>query len=884
MTKDTILLIDGNSVAFRAFFAMHSQLEKFKNPDGLHTNALYAFQLMLDSVLERLNPTHVLVAFDAGKTTFRTKKYKNYKAGRNKTPREFSEQVPFIRQLLKFQGLRWCELPNYEADDILGTMAKRAVEDGNFEVIILSADRDLLQLVSSEVTVELTKKGVSEVEANTPEVIWGKYELKPEKIIDLKGLMGDSSDNIPGVTKIGEKTALKLLHEYGSLEGIYEHVESMKPSKLRDNLIREKNVAFLSRELAKIDQDAPVLLSLEDTKVGEVDSERLIGFYKDMNFQKFLEKHLQENDEVDSSNDLEEISFRVVEEIKENYLPKQQASLVVEMLDENYHKEDIVGIAWGDKSTVYVASMEVCLESSLFKDWLADEKILKKVFDSKAAYVAFHRYGLTLSGVTFDLLIAGYLLDTNDKNSDVACIVEQYGYKNIAHDERIYGKGAKRSLPESRVLFEHLARKVLAIEHVFSVLESALKEKEQFHLFTDMEMPLALVLAKMEIVGIRIDAQTLLTMKVEIAGKIGILEQVIYEKAGEEFNINSPKQLGAILFEKLGYPAKKKTKTGYSTAVDVLEGMRKFAPIVDDILNYRQLAKLQSAYIEGMLKEVAEDGKIHTRYVQTLTQTGRLSSVEPNLQNIPIRLEYGRMIRKAFVPSRKDSVLYSSDYSQIELRVLAHISKDEHLQEAFLSGEDIHTSTAMRVFEVEKEAVNSDLRRRAKAVNFGVVYGISDYGLSQNLGVSRKKAQEFINRYFEKYPGVKRYMEDIVQEAKKQGFIETLYHRRRYLPEIYSANFNIRSFAERMAINSPIQGSAADILKIAMVTLDQRLAKSSLQAKMLLQVHDELVFEVLASQVEDLNALVKEVMEKTVKLSVPLVTDAHWGRTWFDAK
>ncbi|MDR3156811.1 MAG: DNA polymerase I [Lactobacillales bacterium] len=884
MTKETILLIDGNSIAFRAFFAMHNQLERFKNSDGLHTNALYAFQLMLDSSLERLRPTYVLVAFDASRTTFRTKKYKDYKAGRNKTPKEFSEQLPFIRQLLEFKGLRWYELPDYEADDILGTMAKRAVDNGNFEVIILSADRDLLQLVCSEVTVELTKKGVSEVEVNTPEVIWEKYELKPEMIIDLKGLMGDSSDNIPGVTKIGEKTALKLLHEYGSLEGIYEHVESMKPSKMRDNLVREKDVAFLSRELATIDQDAPVALSLEDTRVGEVDSEGLIGFYKDMNFQKFLAKHLQENGEVDSLTDLEEVSFRVIEEIKEDYLPKQQASLMVEMIDENYHKEDIVGIAWGDKNAIYVASIKVCLESSLFKDWLADEKILKKLFDSKAAYVALNRYGFTLSGVNFDLLIAGYLLDTNGKNSDIACIVEQYGYTNVDSDERIYGKGAKRSLPEDHVLFEHLARKILAIEYAFSVLKSALKEKEQFHLFTDMEMPLALVLAKMEIAGIRVDAQTLLTMKAEIAGKIEILEQVIYEKAGEEFNINSPKQLGVILFEKLGYPTRKKTKTGYSTAVDVLEGMRKFAPIVDDILNYRQLSKLQSTYIEGMLKEVAKDGKVHTRYVQTLTQTGRLSSVEPNLQNIPIRLEYGRMIRKAFVPSQENSVLYSSDYSQIELRVLAHISKDKHLQEAFLNGEDIHTSTAMRVFGVKKEAVDSDLRRRAKAVNFGVVYGISDYGLSQNLGIYRKEAQEFIDRYFEKYPGVKRYMEDIVQKARKQGFVETLYHRRRYLPEIHSANFNIRSFAERTAINSPIQGSAADILKVAMVKIDQRLAQSSLQAKMLLQVHDELVFEVLESQIEDLNILVKEVMEKTVKLSVPLVTDTHWGKTWFDAK
>ena len=515
-----------------------------------------------------------------------------------------------------------------------------------------------------------------------------------------------------------------------------------------------------------------------------------------------------------------------------------------------------------------------------------DETRKKNVYDAKRTYVALNRYVGKMTGIAFDVLLAAYLLDTNDNNADIEGVAQHYGYDAIQSDEAIYGKGAKKGLPEDEeVFFGHLARKIKAIQFLTSKLDSELTEKNQADLFYKMELPLSRILGDMEITGIRVDATRLKEMQVEFSERLKEIEEKIYAEAGEEFNLNSPKQLGVILFEKMGLPVIKKTKTGYSTAVDVLEQLKEQAPIVADILTYRQIAKIQSTYVEGLLKVIQPDNKIHTRYVQTLTQTGRLSSVDPNLQNIPIRLEEGRKIREAFVPREDNWLIFSSDYSQIELRVLAHISNDEHLKEAFVEGQDIHASTAMRVFGVEKaEDVTPNMRRQAKAVNFGIVYGISDYGLSQNLGITRKQAQQYIDTYFEKYPGVKQYMEEIVRDAKDKGYVETLYHRRRYLSDINSRNFNLRSFAERTAINTPIQGSAADILKIAMIEMARRLKEEKLQATMLLQVHDELVFEVPESELEQLNQLVKEVMEHAVSLHVPLITDSSWGKTWYEAK
>ena len=880
MTKNKLLLVDGNSVAFRAFFALHNSLERFKNNNGLHTNAIYAFNNMFENVMAKEAPTHVLVAFDAGKTTFRNAMYEEYKGGRAKTPGEFKEQMPYIRELINGLGVKHYELDNYEADDIIGTLANR-VDKEQFDVVILTGDRDLTQLATEQVKVDITVKGVSDIESYTPEHIAEKYDgLTPLQIIDMKGLAGDASDNIPGVTKIGEKTAIKLLKQYDSVEGIYEHIDEMKKSKMKENLINDRELAFLSKQLATINIDAPVEVDIDSLKYEGKDLDKLVPFYKEMNFKTFLERL-----NVVDDQEMTDILFEVVEETTPEMFTEESA-LYIEMLGDNYHIEDIVGIAWGTKEKIYVARNEAVFEDAAFQNWLFDETKKKKVYDAKRTQVALNRYIGRPKGLSYDVLLAAYLLDTNDNSNDIAAVAAHYGYTEIQSDDVVYGRGAKKGLPEDEeVFFAHLARKIVAIDWLSEKLVEELEEKGQTQLFYEMEFPLSNILAEMEITGIKVDAQRLNQMKGEFAERLHEIEQKIYTQAGEEFNLNSPKQLGVILFEKMGLPVIKKTKTGYSTAVDVLEQLKEQAPIVEDILVYRQISKIQSTYVEGLLKMIQGDGKIHTRYVQTLTQTGRLSSVDPNLQNIPIRLEEGRKIREAFVPRKEDWVIYSSDYSQIELRVLAHISDDEHLKAAFLEGQDIHSSTAMRVFGIEKaEDVTPNMRRQAKAVNFGIVYGISDYGLSQNLGITRKAAQQYIDTYFDRYPGVKEYMETVVREAKDKGYIETLYHRRRYLPDINSRNFNLRSFAERTAINSPIQGSAADILKIAMIELDRRMKEEKLEATMLLQVHDELVFEVPESELEQLNQLVKEVMETAVSLHVPLITDSSWGKTWYEAK
>ncbi|WP_407857292.1 DNA polymerase I [Enterococcus hailinensis] len=878
MNENKLLLVDGNSVAFRAFFALHNSLERFKNQNGLHTNAIYAFNNMFENVMDREQPSHVLVAFDAGKTTFRTEMYSDYKGGRSKTPGEFREQMPYLRELLVGLGVKHYELENYEADDIIGTLAHRAEAQG-FDVVVLSGDRDLTQLATDKVKVDITVKGVSEIESYTPAHVAEKYDgLTPNQIIDMKGLAGDTSDNYPGVTKVGEKTAIKLLKQFGSVEGVYENIDELKKSKMKENLINDKEQAFLSKELATIAVDAPVEISIDELAYHGKDLDKLIPFYKEMDFKGFLSK-LNVEEEVE----LEDIVFEVVNEFDTSMF-EPDAALYVEMLEDNYHLSDIVAVAWGTKEKIYVTDELALFENAAFKKWL-EQSNGKKVYDAKRTYVALNRYIGKTEGINFDVLLAAYLLDTNDNSNDIAGVSQYYGYTEIQTDEQVYGKGAKKGLPEDPELFYgHLARKIKAIQFLSEKLEKELEEKQQDKLFYQMELPLSRILAEMEIAGITVDAQRLQGMRGEFSKRLQEIEQRIYQEAGEEFNINSPKQLGVILFEKMNLPVIKKTKTGYSTAVDVLEQLKEQAPIVEHILDYRQLAKIQSTYVEGLLKVIQGDNKIHTRYIQTLTQTGRLSSVDPNLQNIPIRLEEGRKIRQAFVPREKNWLIYSSDYSQIELRVLAHISGDEHLKQAFRDGMDIHTSTAMRVFNVSEAEVTPNMRRNAKAVNFGIVYGISDYGLSQNLGITRKAAQEYIDTYFENYPDVKRYMEESVREAKDKGYAATLYNRRRYLPDINSRNFNVRSFAERTAINTPIQGSAADILKLAMIEMAKRLKESDLQATMLLQVHDELVFEVPESELEALDQLVKDVMENTVQLDVPLLTDSNWGETWYEAK
>ena len=878
MDKNKLLLIDGSSVAFRAFFALYHQIDRFKSPTGLHTNAIYGFHLMLDHMMKRIEPTHILVAFDAGKTTFRTEMFADYKAGRAKTPDEFREQFPFIRQMLDAMGIKHYELSQYEADDIIGTLDKMAERtDIPFDVTIVSGDKDLIQLTDENTVVEISKKGVAEFEEFTPAYLMEKMGITPTQFIDLKALMGDKSDNIPGVTKIGEKTGLKLLTEFGSLEGIYEHIDSMKASKMKENLIADKEKAFLSRTLATIDTQAPIEIGLDDIVYQGPRIEELGQFYDDMGF-----KQLRAQLGTTNTQEEEVLDYQIVSEVNSAMFKKDQF-FYFEILGENYHREEVVGLAWGDKDGIYVGGPEL-LDSPVLKDFLEHQPI--KTYDFKRGKVLLARKGIDLPPATFDSRLAKYLLSTVDDNA-LTTIAHLYGQTSLIPDEAIYGKGAKLALPERDVFFPHLARKVQVLLETEAPMLAKLEENQQSDLLFEMELPLANVLAKMEIAGIKVKVETLKAMQAENEVLIEQLTKEIYELAGQEFNINSPKQLGTILFEDMGLPLEytKKTKTGYSTAVDVLERLAPIAPIVSKILDYRQITKLQSTYVIGLQDAILEDGKIHTRYVQDLTQTGRLSSTDPNLQNIPVRLEQGRLIRKAFVPSLENSVLLASDYSQIELRVLAHISQDQHLIEAFQQGADIHTSTAMRVFGIEKaEDVTPNDRRNAKAVNFGVVYGISDFGLSNNLGISRKEAKNYIDTYFERFPGIKNYMETIVREARDKGYVETLYKRRRELPDINSRNFNVRNFAERTAINSPIQGSAADILKVAMINLDKALTDAGLSTRMLLQVHDEIVLEVPMAELETVKAMVKETMESAIQLSVPLIADENEGETWYEAK
>ena len=878
MDKNKLLLIDGSSVAFRAFFALYHQIDRFKSPTGLHTNAIYGFNLMLDHMMKRIEPTHILVAFDAGKTTFRTEMFADYKAGRAKTPDEFREQFPFIRQMLDAMGIKHYELSQYEADDIIGTLDKMAERtDIPFDVTIVSGDKDLIQLTDENTVVEISKKGVAEFEEFTPAYLMEKMGITPTQFIDLKALMGDKSDNIPGVTKIGEKTGLKLLTEFGSLEGIYEHIDSMKASKMKENLIADKEKAFLSRTLATIDTQAPIEIGLDDIVYQGPRIEELGQFYDDMGF-----KQLRAQLGTTNTQEEEVLDYQIVSEVSSAMFKKDQF-FYFEILGENYHREEVVGLAWGDKDGIYVGGPEL-LDSPVLKDFLEHQPI--KTYDFKRGKVLLARKGIDLLPATFDSRLAKYLLSTVDDNA-LTTIAHLYGQTSLIPDEAIYGKGAKLALPERDVFFPHLARKVQVLLETEAPMLAKLEENQQSDLLFEMELPLANVLAKMEIAGIKVKVETLKAMQAENEVLIEQLTKEIYELAGQEFNINSPKQLGTILFEDMGLPLEytKKTKTGYSTAVDVLERLAPSAPIVSKILDYRQITKLQSTYVIGLQDAILEDGKIHTRYVQDLTQTGRLSSTDPNLQNIPVRLEQGRLIRKAFVPSLENSVLLASDYSQIELRVLAHISQDQHLIEAFQQGADIHTSTAMRVFGIEKaEDVTPNDRRNAKAVNFGVVYGISDFGLSNNLGISRKEAKNYIDTYFERFPGIKNYMENIVREARDKGYVETLYKRRRELPDINSRNFNVRNFAERTAINSPIQGSAADILKVAMINLDKALTDAGLSTRMLLQVHDEIVLEVPMAELETVKAMVKETMESAIQLSVPLIADENEGETWYEAK
>ncbi|MGX7091321.1 DNA polymerase I [Hutsoniella sourekii] len=887
MSEKKLLLIDGSSLAFRAFYSI-LDLDRFKNQSGLHTNALFSFNRMLDNVLKQFEPTHILVAFDQSGPTFRSELFSDYKGGRQKTPSEFQEQMPYFRVLLDGYGIPYYSVAEYEADDIIGTLSRQV--EAEDQVVVISGDKDLIQLASDNVDVYITRKGVSDLVAYTTDSIREMYDLTPEQIIDMKGLMGDSSDNYPGVTRIGEKTALKLLHQFGSVENLYDQIDELKPSKMKENLVNEEDQARLSKRLARILTDAPIDLSLDELHFKGKDPEALADFYRQMNFNSFL-SHLQEEFGLEGlaieDQALDSIDLYPVESLEslDGISLPERAALYLETLEENYHFADIVGVAIADldQEKAYFLAGDQAFESEAFCDWLADSSKSKISYDSKRDRVLASRQGVHLAGIRFDVLIADYLLDSHH-SGQLAEMLETYGLPSLVQfDEAVYGKGAKMKLPSEDVLASHLASKTQSLAILEEPLMEALEESQMKSLYEEMEFPLAEVLAKMEILGIKVDGETLEERNQVLIERLGEMEAEIFELAGQAFNLNSPKQLGVVLFEDLGLPVIKKTKTGYSTAAGVLEKLLDKHPIIQKILDYRQVAKLQGTYLAGLPEYIQEDGRIHTRFIQTLTQTGRLSSADPNLQNIPTRMEEGRRIRQAFIPSQDHWKLFSADYSQIELRVLAHISGDPHMIQAFQDGEDIHAATARRVFGIPKDQeIDSNIRRQAKAVNFGIVYGISDYGLSQNLNIPRYEAKEFIDTYFEKYPGVSQYMEEVVKEAKSKGYVETLFNRRRYLPDLKSSNFNVRSFAERTAINSPIQGTAADIIKIAMIRLDRAIQEAGLEARLLLQVHDELILEAPDSEMETLSDLVVEIMESAVELQVPIEVEYNQGNTWYD--
>ncbi|MDA3129831.1 DNA polymerase I [Aliibacillus thermotolerans] len=871
-----LVLIDGNSIAYRAFYA----LPLLHNEKGVYTNAVYGFTTMLLKVLEEEKPTHLLVAFDAGKTTFRHDTYEAYKSGRQKTPSELSEQFPLIRELLDVFQIAHTEVDHYEADDIIGTLSKRAEEEG-WQVHIYSGDKDLLQLVSEKTKVILTKKGITTVETYDEQTVMDKYGITPAQIPDMKGLMGDASDNIPGVPGIGEKTALKLLKEYPTVEEVLASIDQISGKKMKERLKEHREQALMSKKLAIISRETPMDVTLDGLKREPYDPKAVTDLLKELDFRSLLKQF--DEDETGEEN-LEEVTFETVKEVTEEMLMSPSA-LVVEVPDDNYHDSDIWGIAVVNHRGKYYIPTDVALHSDVFKQWASDETKEKYIFDAKRAVVALGWKGVSLKGVTHDMLIASYLIDPSASSHSAADIALRKNKKIVQTDEFIYGKGAKRVRPSEEVLGEHLVRKGVALFTLKDSLEEELQKNQQDKLFQKLEMPLSLILGKMEITGIRVDPAQLNKMGEELQKTLSDLEEEIYELAGTTFNINSPKQLGSILFEKLNLPVIKKTKTGYSTSADVLEKLSDRHEIIPKLLHYRQVMKLQSTYIEGLLKVIhPKTKKIHTMFNQAITQTGRLSSTEPNLQNIPIRLEEGRKIRQAFTPSEPDWYILAADYSQIELRVLAHIAEDDKLIQAFQDNMDIHTKTAMDVFGVEKEEVTSNMRRSAKAVNFGIIYGISDYGLSQSLGITRKEAEQFINKYLDSYPKVKEYMDTIKEEARQKGYVTTLLHRRRYLPEITSKNFNRRSFAERTAMNTPIQGTAADIIKQAMVDVNDALIEKNLKSRLLLQVHDELIFEVPEEELEEMITLVPSVMEKTIQLKVPLQVDVAYGKTWYDAK
>jgi DNA polymerase-1 len=873
--QQKLMILDANSLIHRAFYA----IPMLTNSEGHFTNAVYGFLNMLMKILADEKPHCVAVAFDKGKVTFRNECYEQYKAHRKATPDELRPQFALVREVITAMNIPVYELEGYEADDLIGTVARRAEQEGYYSLIV-TGDKDALQLVTDAVEVLLTKKGISELERYNPGKVEERYGLTPKQMIDLKGLMGDASDNIPGVPGIGEKTALKLMHEYGSIDNIYQNLDKLSP-KMRDKLTENHEMAYLSQKLATIVTDVPFALDLSHCHYGDPDYENLLALFRKLEFRA-LAKSLMEK--MASSVKTIEYNYKGMDQ-KEALaavaggLEKGEIAVNYELSSSSPMTAELTGISWSTKpgSAVYVSGVAPG-QAILFQEENENVSVLAaritansrvKIYchDAKALMVCLDRYGIRWEKVNQDTMLAAYLINPTGQNQNLADLSARYLDRNLVPSDSVTDACARADVVFS--LQEVLAQK--------------LAENGMDKLYYNLELPLVRILADMEITGVLVDREQLKTMSSELSDKKNAITLEIYRLAGEGFNINSTKQLGYIFFDKLKLPIIKKTKTGYSTDVEVLEALAEEHEIVAKILEYRQLAKLKSTYVDGLSGLINQrTGKLHTTFNQTVTATGRLSSTEPNLQNIPIRIEEGRRIRKVFVPSQPGHVLLSADYSQIELRVLAHISGDENFIQAFQCGEDIHTHTASEVFGVPDEEVTGEMRDKAKAVNFGIVYGISDFGLARNIKVSRKEAQSYIDGYFRRYPGIRDFMDNIVVQVREQGYVSTILNRRRYLPDIVSPNHNIRASGERTAMNTPIQGSAADIIKLAMISVDKALKESGLKAKMILQVHDELIFEVHEKELEQLIPIVRDCMENAFKLEVPLTVDMKVGPNWYE--
>lgn len=864
-----IILVDGNNLLFRSFYATAYQGVIMKNSKGFPTNALYGFINMMNKIIQEEKPSYIMVAFDKGKT-FRHDKYDEYKAGRSEMPDELRLQFPKAKEILDAQGIKHFEIDNYEADDIIGTLSLEVEHRDDFVATIVSSDKDLLQLISDKVDVKLLKQS-SHIMMTKDEFI-KTYQVPPIRMIDLKALMGDSSDHIPGVKGIGEKTAINLLSKFQSLDNLYLHIDEVS-GKTREKLENDKKNAYMSYDLATIYREVPLDFTIEDCKYTGENSEKFTELLQEFEFHSLLKKYHLTEDAATSVKKDEGISILPVEKLTSNTF-----SFYVETRGTVYSKSEVLGVGIYDGVSGYYLSKEELEEHrNLFSN-----SSFKYTYDLKKNIVVLHSLGIQISNVTFDTMIATYLLDYVVKD-DISYVAQAFDVSLPLYDD-LFGSEKRPKEVSPEVLRDVCCRKAKFIYDTRNQLLEELGKNNELDLFQRIEMPLSRVLADMELTGILVDVPYLEKIEADLKSQMDALEQEIYELAGTTFNIMSPAQLSKILFEKLEIPYPKKVKDGkYSTSKDILDKIRFVHPIVDKILDYRTVSKLYTNYAVGLKAEVREDGRIHTIFTQTLTRTGRLSSISPNLQNIPASAEYSKLIRTAFIPD-SHSKLLSSDYSQVELRIFAHMSKADNLIQAFKDGKDIHTKTASDIFHVPMEEVTKDMRRTAKAVNFGILYGISSFGLSEDLGVDIVTAKKFIDNYLKTYPGISEYMEEEKKKAYELGYVTTLMNRRRVIEELKNKNYMIRSSGERMALNTPIQGTAADILKKAMVEIYDEFNKRGLKSKMLIQVHDELVFNVLDDELEEVSSIVRDIMEHTIELSVPLKVDIEYGNNWYEAK